>query len=417
MKPTVVVVAYAINPYKGSEDGTGWNWVKQASVNNHIIAITRKNNREAIERFQKEERGISAEFLYYDLPTWARFWKRGSTGALPYYLLWQLFIPLFIKKKIAHYDIIHQLNFHNDWTPTFSWLLKKPVIWGPIGHHTKIPKQFISPFYKKKEYWKDRFTWAIKNYFWKIDPFLKISRAKAKQILCINSESVVNKNSAFDIVPAVACKPLSNEHVKSENFIALSVGRFVPLKGMDIAIRSFARFANQLSKEEQKEIGLKVVGKGPYKKELKELIEQEKASEYIEIIEWMPRDKLMELFQVCSLYLFPSHEGAGMVVMEALAAGLPVICFDNDGPGEFINDSCGKKVPYGEFEKCHNEFSQHLLDLFRDREALSAMSEAAKKHHRENHQWEHRGQSIDSIYRKTLNNEKARERTLFPLPQ
>ena len=41
----------------------------------------------------------------------------------------------------------YNLNFHNDWTPTFLWVFKKPLVWGPVGHHPKVPKEYILPVY------------------------------------------------------------------------------------------------------------------------------------------------------------------------------------------------------------------------------------------------------------------------------
>lgn len=38
------------------------------------------------------------------------------------------------------------------------------------------------------------------------------------------------------------------------------------------------------------------------------------------------------------IFLFPSFEGGGMVVLEAMAAGLPVVCLDYGGPGEMVTD-------------------------------------------------------------------------------
>ena len=51
---TILLTAYAINPYKGSEDGMGWNFALQAASNNKLIVFTRKNNRPHIEKYQNE---------------------------------------------------------------------------------------------------------------------------------------------------------------------------------------------------------------------------------------------------------------------------------------------------------------------------------------------------------------------------
>ena len=78
---TILATAYAMNPYKGSEDGMGWNFVCQIARFNQIIAITRENNRASVERYMAEhpsELYNNIQFYYFDLPYWLRFWKKGS---------------------------------------------------------------------------------------------------------------------------------------------------------------------------------------------------------------------------------------------------------------------------------------------------------------------------------------------------
>ena len=103
----ILATTYAVNPYKGSEDGMGWNFILQIARFNEVITVTRKNNREHIEAYMEEnpsELYKNITFLYFDLPYWMRFWKRGNKGALIYYYLWQMVMPLFIKKKNISFD-------------------------------------------------------------------------------------------------------------------------------------------------------------------------------------------------------------------------------------------------------------------------------------------------------------------------
>ena len=50
----ILLTAYDINPYKGSEAATGWNFTIQATRKNKVVAITRKNNKQNIEKYIKE---------------------------------------------------------------------------------------------------------------------------------------------------------------------------------------------------------------------------------------------------------------------------------------------------------------------------------------------------------------------------
>ncbi|MEI7579358.1 MAG: glycosyltransferase family 4 protein [bacterium] len=55
---------------------------------------------------------------------------------------------------------------------------------------------------------------------------------------------------------------------------------------------------------------------------------------------YLPQDKLIDLYAASDLFVFPSiHEPFGIVLLEALAAGIPVICSNQGGPKEFIPDN------------------------------------------------------------------------------
>src|ERR1017187_879807 len=86
----VLMSAYACEPDKGSEPGVGWNWARQMSRWHDVWVLTRANNRSAIENASQAGDQGRLHWAYYDLPRWARFWKRGSRGIQTYYYLWQL---------------------------------------------------------------------------------------------------------------------------------------------------------------------------------------------------------------------------------------------------------------------------------------------------------------------------------------
>jgi glycosyltransferase involved in cell wall biosynthesis len=263
-------------------------------------------------------------------------------GAMLYYYLWQFFMPYYIRKKRLEFDIVHNVNFHNDWTPSRLWTLNKPFVWGPIGHHPRIPKNYIIHVYGRRQYIMEQLKWQVKKLFWNIDPFLKQTVKHADAVLAMNSsvtgvlpiakERMVNMSSVSSEAHAAPIE-------KGENhFTILSAGRFVPLKGFDITVKSFARFYHQLHEHDKSNTKLVLVGDGPYKKYLKQLVSDLMLDDAVEFIEWIGRNELKELYRSSHLFLFPSHEGAGMVVAEALSYGMPVLCFENYGPGEVVDN-------------------------------------------------------------------------------
>ncbi|MBL4709572.1 MAG: glycosyltransferase family 4 protein, partial [Flavobacteriales bacterium] len=412
---TILASVYALNPQKGSEDGMGWNFVCQIARYNKVVAVTRENNRQQIEEYMlahPQEKYQNMSFLYYDLPYYLRFWKKGSRGAMVYYYLWQLFLPIFILGQRLSFDLVHNLNFHNDWTPSMLWVLGKPMIWGPVGHHPLIPKNYLLPIYGLNAYLKDRVTWIMKQLFWKLDPFLKLTKYKAKYIFAMNG-AVQNRlkvnEEKVSIMPSVASEDVSILSIAKQNFNVLAIGRFVPLKGFDVSIRSFAKFYHNKEVKANKMSRLILVGKGEQKQFLMNLCEELKVAQAVTFIDWIERAELQNIYRNASVFLFPSHEGAGMVVAEALSYGLPVLCFDNPGPGEFVNNSCGRTVLYGDYDRSTGEFAQHLVELSKNSTLLRKLSIGARAHFEKKFTWKLRGEQLREQYSRIASLSKSKE--------
>lgn len=413
-KPTILITAYAVNPYKGSEDGTGWNMIAQIAKYNQVIAITRKNNQGDIEKYlakQNLPQTKDLTFIYFDLPYWMRFWKKGGRGALLYFYLWQLGIVFFISAKKIKCDLVHNLNFHNDWTPSFLWALGKPFVWGPIGHHPAIPKKYLIASAGRKAYYLDRLKWATKKCFWWIDPFLKITKWKAAKIITINSSvrEILNFPEEKEVrLPAVASEQIlhKNSLNKKCKFNVISIGRFVPLKGFDVTIQAFGHFYHKQNEIDRSRLELTLIGKGPQLSQLKELAKELKIEAAVKFIDWMTRAELDKYFQQSSVFFFPSHEGAGMVVPEALSFSLPVLCYDNIGPGEFIDESCGRKIQYSTPRESIVEFSKYLNLFFKNPKLQQQLSEGAQVHFKKYFTWEHKGRIISEAYADILGLDK-----------
>ena len=406
---TILITAYAVNPFKGSEDGTGWNISRQIARYNKVIVITRKNNRGEIERYMREQNDPIHEnmtFAYYDLPYWAMFWKKklGERGYVLYFYLWQLFMPLFIKRKRFTFDATHSLNFHSDSHPHFLWIFNKPSFWGPIGHHPPVPKAFVKPIYGFKTYAKDRMYNAVKWWMRNMDPFFHICKWRTKKIFVINSGVPAtiscNVNKTI-IVPAVATKSQYKEGDDNGQFNIVSVGRFVFMKGFDITVRAFAQFYNGLEADEQVKCRLTLVGKGEERKMLQNLAEKLGVSSAVNWIDWIERSEMEAIYESSNVFLFPSHEGAGMVVVEAMAKGLPVVCFDNVGPGELAGDA-GLKIPYTTYDQSVSEFAETLKKLFENPELHKSVKHAGLHRAREIFNWEYKGLIINNSYKEKL---------------
>lgn len=405
---TVLITAYAVNPYKGSEDGMGWNFILQAARFQKVIAVTRRNNGPHIARYLADNPAMAAqaagvEFRYFDLPAWTRWWKKGPLLSLIYFYMWQLGLAVWLLPQRRGVDIVHNLNFHNDWTPSFLWLLGRPLVWGPIGHHPPIPASHLVR-YGLAAFAKDRAIGSLKHIFWALDPFLRVTRRTAGQVLCMNSAVAPRLGLAaarYEIMPSVAVDlPLEPpaDAAPKVDFTVMIAARMVPLKGFDMVILAFARFYHALPADEQAGVRLLLVGSGPEERRLTNLLNANNLSTCAVHRPWLERSELLALYAEASVFFFPSHEGAGMVVAEAMSYGVPVLCYENEGPGELTPAASSLKVPYRRFAQNVQDFAERLAWLHTSPPLLAAEAALCRRHVAQHHTWEQRGHQLRGIY-------------------
>ncbi len=407
----ILITAYAINPYKGSEDGTGWNIVKGVAKEHKVILITRKNNIPHLDQF-KEESGDpvfeNIEYHGYDLKDWVLDLKKrsGQRGYVLYYYLWQYFVYRFIKAKDFEFELTHSLNFHSDSQPNFLWKLGKKTVWGPIGHHPPVPKQYVYKSYGSKTLLIDRARNAVKWFFRNMDPFFRAAIKNSDEIIVINSRvpKVIHADpKKVSLIPAVASEwiPLNVSKKNKKVFNVICVGRLNYIKGFDIALRSFASFVNNLQAEKRKEVRLTILGSGEEMDNLQKLSYELGIQQYVNWQQWIDKSLMNRFYAKADVFLFPSHEGAGMVVPEAMSHGVPVICFDNYGPGELAAESA-LKIPYTNYVRSVSDFADALDLLFTDRELLNYYAVKTRERFERELNWDVKIKSILNLYKTTL---------------
>lgn len=125
-----------------------------------------------------------------------------------------------------------------------------------------------------------------------------------------------------------------------EEIILLSIGRLVETKGHEYSIRAFA----QLEKEFPT-LKYMIIGDGPLREKLEELIKQYGLTDKISLPGWFPRDEIVKWLNNAHIFVHPSitssgncQEGIPNVLMEAMATGLPIIGTNHGGIPELVED-------------------------------------------------------------------------------
>ena len=402
----ILVSAYACEPDKGSEPGVGWNWVRQISSANEAWVITRENNRTSIDRAMCAHPGSHLHFEYVSVPSWLSFWKKGQRGVRTYYYLWQYFA--FLRARRLHrnigFDIGHHVSFVNDWLWTFLCLMPIPYVWGPIGSNSWTPRCLLV---NRRALLHERIRTVIQTTMRLIDPLYWLSGWRASCIVAINRQRAntvplrwIARNQIV-IEPAIGMDILP-EHPKSatgDNLKVLFAGHFIPIKAPHLAIDGFAGFVSRYHGN----ASLLMIGEGPELDEMTRRIDRLRIGDRVTITKWMPRDMVLHAMQEADIFLFPSMESAGMVVLEAMACGLPVVCLDYGGPGTMVDEESGVKIAISDcdIDRIKAEIAQALLHLS-DPVRRGQASVAARKRVFECYQWKQKSKVIESLYSQCL---------------
>jgi glycosyltransferase involved in cell wall biosynthesis len=152
--------------------------------------------------------------------------------------------------------------------------------------------------------------------------------------------------------------------------IITTVGRLVDLKDHPTLIRAFA-----LVREHQ-EATLQIVGVGPNKERLIALAGELGVADDVHLLGW--HDDPYSVLRESDIFVLSSTtEGFGIVLVEALACGLPAVSTDcKGGPREILEDGrSGLLVPVGDPEP----MAAAILQLIEDEGLYAAMSFRATK--------------------------------------
>lgn len=337
----VILIAYKIRKDAGSEDGSGYGIA--ADLLRRDIDVTLISRKDNVEYLRNDPLFSRARLVGIDVPKKLAWFKRGSRGVILYYYLWQIVVSCYAKRLARDevVDVIHQLNFHTDWAAHFLWKARVPIVWGPIGHHPRIPRAYFLP-----RAWRGRAQDAlrhmIKQVFWRFDPFLRLAARRSTIILYANLDIAPPFRQHKDkllIRPYAGsflstADSLAGQHTST--FRVLWVGRFVEMKGLVPAIQAFRDFGYQ--QKERGAIELVIVGDGPLQSAIP-LVAGAGLRGQVRVVPWVRQPELTKLYASSSVFLYPSVEAQGLVVAEALSAGLPVIAVAGTGPALLAGSS------------------------------------------------------------------------------
>lgn len=178
----------------------------------------------------------------------------------------------------------------------------------------------------------------------------------------------------------------------SEPVQLLSIGRLVPFKGLVQLLEALAKPALASTA-----LQLHLVGDGPLQTELRGRAEALGLGERVQFHGAQPREVVLGLLDRCDLYLAPAvidaegnTETQGVALLEAMAAGLPVIASAVGGIPETLGEAAAALVPAGDADTLALAIRDHVARP----QAWPALSRAGRQRVLEHYQ---HGQWLDRL--------------------
>ena len=151
-----------------------------------------------------------------------------------------------------------------------------------------------------------------------------------------------------------------------------------------------------------KRVKLTLVGEGNQLKEYKDLVATLGLTEQVEFKGWLDAREIQNLTTQSYLGLFPSRvESFGLSVIEAMAAGLPVIAASGGAVPENIKDGVtGVLVPVNDSDA----LAKAIISALENPQYIETLAKVAKKVVRERFSWDKTADSMIDLYTSVLRN-------------
>ena len=402
----ILVNAYAVSPGKGSEPGMGWNWCVHMALSHDLFIITEGEFRDKIEAvLHTLPQGKNLHFYFLPVSDRVRkmCWNQGDWRFYWHYRKWQK-RALALAREICQresIEIIHQLNMVGFREPGLLWKIPGiRYVWGPIGGMSQNPIAFF-----RGDPGVGLLKMRIKNMLnflqMNLSPRVYRAVARASTVLCATEDerNVLRRrypDKLLVVIPETGIERnelIPRTPLADGRFHVLWVGRFIPGKKLDLALRVMARLP-------QPDIVLEVLGSGREEENdaYRVLTEQLGITDRVFWHGDVPHAEVIRWMCSCDLFFFTSvHEVTSTVIMEAISARLPIVCFDICGFGPLVDDRIGRKVLCINPEQAEKDFASTISHLYANPDELASMSTGGMDHLRRL-TWDYKMEQLTNIY-------------------
>jgi len=234
-------------------------------------------------------------------------------------------------------------------------------------------------------------NYALQN----VDEIIVLSKYMKDKLLNIHNN--INEDKINIIPGGVDTKifrPLGNKRFESDQIIFFTARRLVPRMGLENLICAFEQ-----NLKKHKNIKLYIAGGGPLKEKLRDMIQKRNLNDYINLLGYISKEDLLYYYDKSNFFVLPTKEleGFGLVTIESMAMGTPVIATPVGGSkeilGKFNKDLLMESISVNSISKKID----NMIELYKNQEKYRELTIRTRNYVQQNYSWENITEQINNI--------------------
>ncbi len=347
-KLKILVVSKYFEPFKGGVETVVLEVCRRLVKKGYEVTVIASNHEKAFKTTVEKIEGIKV----VRTPTWFRF---GNAPISP---------GVFTAVLKEDYDVLH-LHSPNSFSNPLAFLAnlfkKKPII---VTYHSDIiPHSIIMKVFKP--IYENTFKRIILN-------SAKVIMPTSPQYVEI-SDTLPKYRKKIMVVPnGISLKEFKPSKKRKNNTI-LFLGRLIYYKGLDVLLEAMKKVV-----EEVPDAVLLIAGSGELEGELKKKAKELGIAKNVKFLGRVSEEEKEKLMKQCTVFVLPSvhkSEAFGVVILEAMAYGAPVITTDVSGT-VFAAGDAGIIVKHGDSK----QLAEAIVKVLKDKTLRKKMTEKGLKH-------------------------------------
>jgi glycosyltransferase involved in cell wall biosynthesis len=226
----------------------------------------------------------------------------------------------------------------------------------------------VQEFQTKKQHWKVEWHKTLRAWLTRQVETVITPSQHVKRLVCgwgIPDERVKVIYNAVDVSPespGIQAEIRKQLGLPEQVFLVITVGRLIPLKGIDQLMLAIARLRETAKKEAN--IQLLIVGDGPEKQNLIACAQTLCATAWVHILGHVAHQRVLSYMRAADLFVLNSStEGFSHVLLEAMMAGIPVIATAVGGNPELItHQENGILIAHGNLDELQSQIARVWSD-------------------------------------------------------